>query len=504
MVKQPILDVSIFRRDVDSGNISTEPEQLTDVTECDVRLGVETIKDVFSIKTNNNIFNPDTFTWTNPLLKNINALNSFQIGDYIRISAYYNQQDLNPDNNVLIFGEITDYSYNNAESTPSITLNGTNITENLLQGFALTTTKVDDVINTVPGIIKTIISRLNRSSLPIAKRIFAALDNEYHSYGGISNITGSYGGIASTKSTGETFKEITYTKTWQPVYRIIEDLSSTEYTGDEQAGNYIFYVKVTPVLPEHVGTLQTNYINELVFKPVSNDVVKTLVRGVDYNIGKITKNNDEVTNVLIVKPGTEPDGDGITTFVTNNTSIGKIGPKYGFWSKPEIGTVAKEREKDLGEQIGSTFIGFTPGSLNDVSGSQQFPWTFQSVFNREDTYPFTEDKNTPLTADDSDEYSSILRTEILKRGKIEAQNIVNNLGESRYSANISLINGSNEIGMGTIIALQEKTSGWDSTTLNPDYKLRIRDIRHKFSDSGWDTELVLKEDEKTISDKINT
>lgn len=497
MAQLPILKVVVYRRDKSTGKISLIGTTLTNVQDCQIRLGIETIKDVFSFKVPNVMTDEDAFTWNNPTIQKVTAGNTLQIGDYVEISAYQDSADSDTDNNVIIYGEITDFSYSNDERIPMISINGTNITENLLRGFALSTTKVDDLNNTVPVIIKQIISRLNTSNLPVAQRVFAAEDDEYLSFGGVSNITGSFGNVASTKSDSSAFKEVTYTKTWQPVYRIIEDLATVEYTGDEDAGNYMFYIKITPVLPEHVGTLQTNFINELVFKPVTESVVKTLVRGTDYKVDKITKNLDDVTNVLIVKPGTDPEGDGITTYVINESSLAEVGPKYGFWAKPEIATLAKTREKELGEQIGSTFIGFTPDT-------GQYPWTFQTIFVRDGTYPYTEDSSTPETAADADEFNSVMRDEILKRGKIEAQNIVNTLGEPRFSANITMYVGSNDLVMGNLVALQDKTAGWNSTTANPAYKLRIHDVRHKIDQTGWETSFVLKEDEKVISDRINT
>lgn len=505
MVNVPVLEITHYRRDKDSGRIDPNGRLLTDIISAEVRVGIETIKDIFSFKIPN-VLQGDG-TWNRSITKKVTAENFLKEGDYIEIKAYYNTPDSDEQNNILLVGEITNFDYSNGNDGPVITVNGTNVTENLLRGFSLVGKKVTDVTATPPGIIKEIISRLNQSGVPSAKKVYAFRDDELVSDatvpsdqgGAISNVTGQNGNIASNKSNGDAFPTKTYSKTWQPVYKILEDLSAPEYTGDDDAGNYIFYVKTTKVLDQHVWKLNTSYINELVFQPPSQEVDTVLNRGDDYSTITTKKDLNEVVNVLIVKPGTDVNGAGITTFVVNTESLGEVGPKYDYWAKPEIGNVVRKDERTEGENLGSVFV----GDLPEANGSQ-YPWTFNTIFQRSDNYPYDEDSGTPLVANNESEYNDIIREEIFLRGKIEAQRIVDNLGEARYNSTVSLVTGSNNIGMGTLVDVTDETSGWNDTTANPAYKLRIRDIRHTFDSSGWQTDLVCVEDEKILSEKVNS
>lgn len=500
MVYVPILDVKLFRRDVTTGNYDTIGRAVGSTISADVRVGIDSIRDVFSIQLPNKYLSDGV--WSQSLTKRDDAANTFQIGDLIQISAYYDTPDSNPNNNVLLFGELTDFSYTNDNDTSILNLTGNNITESLLKGFTLASKKIDDLNADVPNIIIEVVNRLNQSGMPAAKKIYAAKTNQYHQISGVvsgipfsvSNLTGSYGNIAATRSTGASFGSVTYSKTWQPVYKILEDLGTPEYTGETNVGNYINYVKATPVLDEHKWKVQTPFIYEIVFQPPSTASVGTLTRGVDYISNTIKKDVNEVKTVLIIKPGTDPRGTGITTFVVNSDALSKYGPKFGYWNKPEIANAIKKDERISGSSAGSVFTGDIPGS---------FPYRCGTIFERQTSYPYDNLTGSNKIASSADAYNTIVRNEIRYRGKIDGQKVLDTLGEPRYSGTISLLVGSNNYSMGTIVGIKDDTIGWDNTASNPVYKLRIRDIQHRIDDGGWITNLNVVEDEKVISEQIN-
>lgn len=499
MVRQPVLKVTRFSRDEQENIYDTEGEVLGSIISSTARLGIESIKDVFSIKIPNTLINPDTNSWSSYTTKKVISQNVIKPNDYIKVESYYSTPDSNEQNNIVIVGEVTDFSYDNEEGTPIVNISGANITENLLSGFTLVSKKFDDLDATVPEIVIEVINRLNTANLAPQKRIFAALDTDTISFGNISDVTGSSGNVVSSSSTGSTFPNTSYSKTWQPAYKILEDLSTPEYTDDGNAGNYIFYIKPTPVLPQHQATIGTPYINELVFKPPSTTVDKVLTRGDDYSTISSSRDVSEVKNVLIVKPGTSSDGTGITTYVVNESSLAENGPKYGFWSKPELGNAILKDIRNAGINQGSSFDGYLPQDINNGSS-----WTFTTLFPRNDAFPYTITSSTPITVVNEEDYHSAVRDEITLRGKSEAQRIVDNLGEATFKSDVELVTGSNNIGMGTLIELQDKTSGWDGTDSNPNYRLRVRDIRHSWDANGWNTTLVCVEDEKVLSENLNS
>jgi hypothetical protein len=325
MVRVPLLQVTIYPINSDK-SIASNGTTLTGVLGADIRVGIESTKDVYSFKIANNYIGSNDFTWSQSLTKKNNMLNTIKVGDFAEIRASYNDEDITDQSKLLIFGEITDFNYSNDESGPVITFNGTNITENLLRTFGLSTKGANDLGSFVSANIIELVGRINQTNnttTSYQRKVYAALDdqpiNDFTK--GITNITGSFGNIASHTSTGGDFPAVTYAKTWQPMFRILEDLAAPEYTGDYDAGNYLFYIKPTKLTDAARATLKIPIINELVFQPAGTNVAHTLVRGVDYSTDTVVKNVDDVVNALIVKPGTTPRGTGITTYAFNTLSM---------------------------------------------------------------------------------------------------------------------------------------------------------------------------------------
>lgn len=491
MVKAPTVEVEVFKRDEEGNIYSTTGSPLNGISSMDVRVGIENIKDVFSFTLNNQLVG--STEWKNPMLAQARVENLVNIGDLIKIKAYYGTPDANEINNILMVGEVTDFQYSDADQQ-RITVNGANITENLLDGFTLSSKTVDAIDANAPGIILEAIERLN-FSLSEDKKIYAALDTDTISIGDIADVTGSNGNVVGSDSLGNPFPDRTYSQTWQPVYKILEDVSIVEYTDDENAGNYISYIKVTPVLPEYIGQLKLLYINELVFTYPTQVANRTLEAGTDYSNISVSFDNSEVINHVIIKPGTDPDGVGITTYAVNAESAAENGLKSDFVNKPEIGNKLLSEERATGSALGSAFSGYIPDAT--------YPWTFNHVFDRDSEYPFAENAASPKVASNAADFVKIMRDEITIRGKIAGQRIVDNFGEARYSANIDLVTGSNTLAMGDLIEVQTIPGGWRGTDINPNYVLRIRDIRHTFDSAGWNTTLVCVEDEKVLSEKLN-
>ena len=504
----PIAEVTLYKRNVNTKTLDTTGTVLTHVQNIDVRVGVETIKDVFSFTVPNHYIS-STNTWNRPIGKKTTSSNFIAIGDLIKIKAYNTTADSTELNNVLIVGEVTNFRHSEASNGNAIVVEGTNITENLLRGYALSTyvntpsADSDDVRQSASAILLDVVTRrLRYAGITPEKKIYAALEGQpitdtIPEIGTNINITGTNGHVRSTS------KVITYSKLWQPAYKIIEDLSTPDNTGDNDTGNYVFYVEPVAVLPQYISALKTSFVYELHWGPPSETTLRTLTVGVDYNKITTTKNVDELVNALIIKPGTTPSGKGIVTWAANTQSMGENGPKYSYFAKPEIGNKIKSDEKRAGENLGSTFTGFTPDETNSENGSSQYPWVLNTIFDRNTQYPFTEQSTHP-TASDVEEYDEVFFSEIKNRGKIEGQNIVDKLGVATYTTQVELTTGSNDLTMGTIIGIKDKPFGWDDTTNNPVYRLRIRDIRHRLDAGGWSTTLVTKEDEKIISERINT
>jgi len=508
----PVLKVSLYKRnETDSlGGYSLTPLDLTNIFSADVRAGIETTKDTFTLRMPNDL-SLTTGSFNLQADSTVRSPNDIKIGDLCEISAYdaIIGRSANTNDELIISGNINSFDHNQAEEDSYVTFKGVNRSEALLQGYALGTYDKAMSTNTTPVIIVDVISRLRKyGQVGLDKRIYAALDSEYiydREYGiepikYPTGITGSVGNIKSTKVDGDAFKEITYKKIWQPTYKIVEDLSLVENTGDEKAGAYLCYIKNTPVLPDVKGILRTTTINELVWQPVSLIVGSALTRGTNYSTITSVKDVFDVKNILIIKAGTDLEGDGITAFALNTESVGQYGPRFGYLALPNtVDKIISEEKRvtDENTSIGSVWgTNRYPEKVYDLDDDWDFHFEARST-----DYPYNVTGAYAHSDGGKKDFNDKIKLEAKAQARIAGNNLVQALGSPRFKANIELIHGSvGSYQMGDLVLVVDSSVGWWNTVSNPGKKLRVHDVQHSFGNE-WVTTLYLEEDEESVKSK---
>ncbi len=484
MVYFPRYKFEVYRK-TGEDSFNPIPEDITELTSIDFAGGVETTKDVVNIKFPN--YRQSDYSWGVSLGKGLRVDNFLGIDDEIKLYGYYGSvMPASKDDALIMSGRVAGFGYRPEGEGLTYSVKIPNRTEELLNTMVPYSSRANTgIANTSFSAIKQMVARLNKFNK--SKNLFAAGTNELLTDAGGNAITGTYGNMAVTKLDGTAFPTIDYNETWKPTYYNIEKLSSPEFTGDEAAGEYIFYVKYTPVLPQYQDLYGTT-INELVWKPKSRVNMGNLVEGLDITNVEISLDVRDVQNLLIVNAGTDRRGAGVTTVAYNTESMGKYGVKSCYY------TAMRRVFSDLHKQE-INYLGTSVTIDSDGMPSTGYPITM-SFKQRDEAGNIT---NVSLVADDKKEWNNHLREEAKWQARINAEKVLEKLGEPKYSLNADMVLGSNTLIAGDIYNFVVPSYGWENTSDNPAYKLRIRDIQHTFDSAGWTTRIQALEDEKVLS-----
>lgn len=475
---------------ISEGNYAISPIIVTGFSDLSYTGGIETTKDVITVKFENERVNADYFT--NFLGKKARFDNIFSIDDEVKVYGYYDTLPANKDDALIICGRIASFSYQEDNSALQYSMKIINRTEELLNTMVPYSTRVaTGTANTAPAAIRQLIARLNQfHNLDSRRRIVAEYDSSVVSF------TGSPGGIAALKSDGTAFDPIEYNETWKPIYYNIEKLSSPEYTGDGDAGNYIFYIRYTHVLPQYQNTYGPT-VNELVWKPKTQVLTGSLINGIDFTNASINLDVKDIQNMLIVNAGTDLRGAGITGVAYNKESIGKFGMKVGYYTgHRRVFSNIYTQEYNTVISAGSHVD--ADGFPSDAAGSSAYPLRM-SFYERDYQGVYT---GSYLVATNKKNWNQYLRDEARWQAIGESNKILDKLGEPKYSVKADMIIGSNTLVLGNIYMFTIPSYGWEGTATNPGYKLRVTNIAHTFNDSGWTSQFDAVEDEKVVSDAL--
>lgn len=553
MVYFPQYRFELFRKTSD-GTLSPSAEVLTGFTSLDYAGGIETTKDVLNLKFSN--YRLNNGSWSHTLGDSTRSNNFLGIDDEIKFYAYYGSSlPSNPDDALIIAARVAGFDYKPESEGFTYTIKTVNRTEELLNTMSPYSSRANSgSANTCPTAINQMIARL--SQFNPNKKLYGFYSNQYNeitgSFGNIARWRKKYEGVNETASSNEIidpskdfsnnpnligsgsvvnyangslarvvgslngstlilntgifnssgaryeigydFPTIDYNETWKPTYYNIEKLSTVDYTQDDEAGEYIFYVKYTPFLlgkQDEYGPV----INEFVWKqkPLINS--GNLVDGSHITNVNINLDLREVQNLLIVNAGTDRKGNGITTVAYNTESMGKYGVKSGYYTRSrrvfsELHTQEIKYVESLGKVIDSDGM--------PASGTGSYPITMNFTLRNEDGLVV----GSALVANNKNDWNQYLRDEAKWQAKLQAIQTLEKLGEPRYALSAEMIVGSNTLIAGDLYTFIVPSYGWMGTEENPGYKLRIKDLQHSFTDLGWTTRIEAMEDEKVISDYL--
>lgn len=487
MVLFPQYRYEVFKK-ISPTTLSPTPSLLTNFFSLDYAGGIETTKDVLSSKLHNS--RDSNGSWVFYLGKKSRTDNLIGVDDEIKFYAYYgSEMPTNRDDALILAGRVTGYGFQPESERYVYTIKTINRTEELLNTMVPYSTRAaTGSANTSSTAILQMIARLNKFNPN--KNIIAGLTTQ------TIEITGSAGNIAAFNSTGGSFPTIDYNETWKPTYYNIEKLSSSEYTEDENAGEYIFYVKYTPVLPKY-RTEYGSTVNEFVWKAKNLVSSGSLVEGVDITNVKIDLDVKDVQNLLIVNAGTDRKGAGITTVAYNLESMGKYGVKTGYYT----------RSRRVFSEIHTQEMGYVQNTLGKVVDSDGMPaagtGSYPLVMSFKERDEYGSFNGSTLTAASKTEWNNYLRDEARWKAREQAEKVLEKLGEPRYVLNADSYIGSNNIIAGDLYSFKVPSYGWEGGSANPSYVLRLKDIQHSFTENGWGTTLRAEEDEKVITTYLN-
>lgn len=499
-MKTPRLKILYYKRLISSDNSMYDTaKDVTDLIDLNNQQGLEIRRDTFSLSIPNYKLRTDPVEYT--IIKNYNPLellNSIHVDDRIEIFAW-NPSDEDgledtDDAHRVMNGVVTAFTYQLDSTGGKYKLSGANVTEVAMRTVMSTVLfhDQDTLFKTPDAKIKSMIDESNRRN--------DARDRDHpryiHAEVGVLKTDGSgeldEASIAAEKyiypttdnwngSSYEPFPETSYVNKYEPMYRHIEKLSATKYTGDEESGEYIFYIDSKNAL--HWGPKSQN--------------IGTTIKEEDFISWQLQKDAFEIVNTVITHAGVTPGKSGVTALSYNTTSQGEYGVKWKFIPTKIISTMLdNERNNGPGLNAGSiiSHTGFPEASA--------YPWTMQvDYINPVEGGGYEQHAGSEWIVADDDDFEEAARFYGIHFGQLFGNQVVEKLGGPTYRLKATLPEGSLSYTIGNLHRVESKSIGiretWDSTTKQPtDLKLRIFNIAHIFNKSGWKTTLDLKEDEK--------
>ena len=481
MAKFPKWSVRVYSTNSDGIITSVSYTEITDVTNIEIMTGNEQVKDTFSFEIPFYETNDTTFgkAWRNQVALNTFGDRIIRLNDIVTIFAGYGPNANFPDTCLLMVGVVKKLTITDADKKMRIKIEGANRTEELLRGMIPYSTIGRGVQTAqVPDIIIDIIRRLNAQN--VNHKVYASKTSQ------TITVTGTAGQIQATKRDGTAFGGVSYNVTWKPLFLQLEQLSSPDYTGDDDAGHYLFYIKPIPVLPAYQlqapdGTKPGPFADVLVWSnpSVTTAGIGSVIEGQGITNVSINYDVRNVINAMIVNAGKDLNDHGILRVAYDLDSMGKFGTRWAYYTKSQKKfSQLHAKEVSLGQLSGSTFNTQTHFPLT-------YPWVMHYT-------------GTPSASNDNT-FNNLLRTQAALEAVDEAQSVISKLKNATYDCLFDMDIGSNTFTLGGLYYFQFPSIGWEGTTDNPGRVLRIRDQTHIINDKGWQSRITALEDETVIT-----
>lgn len=285
-----------------------------------------------------------------------------------------------------------------------------------------------------------------------------------------------------------------HTESYKPFMEQLGILSKPKYTGDDDAGIYIFTVSEKNDLHWGFKTYDSKgTVNE-------SDVVSV----------NIKKDADEVVNAIILNCGTDPNHSGIISLSINTTSMGKYGARWAYRARNDIADNIRKKEMKSGswKTSGDEEIIGTPNGTNNYSlGDDGYPvdnntgdfpsspeWIIQTSGSGKDLDGSSWEYVAGVsTVSSRKKYKDYLRRVALIQGRNIGDGIVKYSDEAIWSGSWDLEYGNNIYTPGDLVQIQVPSISLADTD-NDNLYIRIETITHNFTGDSWATILELKED----------
>ena len=389
---------------------------LTEAVDINTEEGIETTVDTFILR-----------------LHNDGSLPLIESDDTLRIWFWDDSPDGRSETNsdIVMDGIIVEVNYTVDFDSTTVLVRGVNLLEKLLN-------------TAVPASFTTPYSYASRqgSAAAVCYLIDEANDNNsaYFAGKGIDNIT--YDSSSIPNSAEDLPKD--YFENYKSIYEHIETLASEEWTQDY---NNLFWLDTTTTSNPKFYFLSPSASGY-------NTAIDTITEGTHIATMKITHAVFDVINVVIINCGYDFNGNSITTYQWDSTSVGEYGPKYKYEEQLSVAANLKTE--------------------NSVTISEDHPFGNAADYSGGNTQ---------------------FRLDVKERGKVEAMKIISRTANPRYKVNISM-SGTLTYNKGKIYNINSDTLGWTGSSIKP---IRLREVSHHFTaKQGWVTTLHLVEDEDTV------
>lgn len=466
--------VKIYESDED-GNITSLSATIDEAMNIEIIGGIEKTKDIASFEVP--VKRTQINNWENRVGLQTVGDQYIRINDVVAIFVTYNMNGNVSDDNLLFMGSVKDFTHIVSENGNKVKISCINRTEELLRGMApYTTVSSTEAKQTAPTILINLMNRLNNHNKN--HKIYAVLDTA------TIYATGTVGSIQSKKKDNSVFATVSYNATWKPVFLQIETISSQEITEDEDAGQYISYVKPVPSLagrldPE-TGKPFPPYVDVLIWKSPSVDFSGSFVEGSNISTFSINKDVRDVVNAMIVNAGKDMYDNGILTVAYDLTSMAESGTKWKYY------TASQKKFSNLLNNERTLSIG--QGSV----------WVSDTLFPPTGSFPWTHKYDGSSVSSDEGSFNTNMRNKAKEEAKSEAEKFISRNKNAKYEIIYDLPLGSNNFQAGNVYYYQIPSIGWEGTEDNPGKLLRLRDVTHVIDRSGWQTRLVAREDEQLV------
>lgn len=278
---------------------------------------------------------------------------------------------------------------------------------------------------------------------------------------------------------------IRYTSPYRPAYEIIEDLSSSEHTGN---GQYYYYLTY--------NTTEDRY--EFIYKAKDPTSTSTIEEG-NYPITNVKplRSDDEVINFAIYNCGVDGYGNGLEFPYFDFTQGAGKGGRWKYITKTNniADNLVNEEFNDGNQSSWDTYTG-TDGVAHRQSffpKSAAFPYTFTTVENR-DSGTHLPDGTFP-TVNDEGEFNDIIWEECKWRGWSVTKQIIDLHNDARKKVTLTVAYGSesSNLLLGNVYKLKLPSFGLYGSD-GTGQKLRLVQIDYH----QQDTEYFFEEDEQII------
>lgn len=325
--------------------------------------------------------------------------------------------------------------------------------------------------------------------------------------------------VASTKSDGSAFTvDVNMTKIWKPVYEWIQDLSNTEYTGEDRS--YVFYVdyqndlhwsypfqkpdiyldggiddSVTTINVDSTSGYPDNGILQIEYEQIKyTGKTGTSFTGCTRGFGEtdaVAHSTGILVSAQVVQEGRGDvlnfsigkENDNSYNFVIYNAGATPEGYEY-LWYKIDPSNEAKDFK-----MIKVDWKDISLNMKTDEYNKDPTKWDDSRDMTYPNAYPWTTSWGVACANDGA--YYDAFIAEQIRRGDERAMSKFLKTGQAKFSSDIEL--------KGTMKYQINEICTVISATQNVIKKLRIKDIRHLISKSGWSTTINLKEDEDALS-----